>query len=104
MMGGEGNAYGNVFDNVAYCNPYFRPVDFDFHGFSEGPMSPPSHNLFINCYGFRGIKGAGLLTIYLRVVNLMYGLTLIGKGELLSHLFFVGDAIPSSLQKEQIIK
>ena len=55
MMGGEGNAYGNVFDNVAYCNPYFRPVDFDFHGFSEGPMSPPSHNLCIIFYCFRGI-------------------------------------------------
>lgn len=66
-------------------------------------MSPPSHNLFINCYGLGVLKAQGLLTIYLRVVNLMYGLTLIGKGELLSHLF-VGDAIPSSLQKEQIIK
>lgn len=59
MLGGEGNAYGNVFDNISYCTPYFKPVDFDFHGFSEGPMSPPSHNLFINIYGFRNIKGAG---------------------------------------------
>lgn len=59
MMGGEGNAYGNVFDNITYCNPYFSPVDFDFHGFSEGPMSPPSHNLFKNIHGFRNIKGAG---------------------------------------------
>lgn len=104
MMGGEGNAYGNVFDNVAYCNPYFRPVDFDFHGFSEGPMSPPSHNLFINCYGFRGIKGAGA----------SYNLPACGKsnvwininwqGRTVKSSFFVGDAIPSSLQKEQIIK
>ena len=35
------------------------------------------------------LKAQGLLTIYLRVVNLMYGLTLIGKGELLSHLFLL---------------
>ena len=59
MLGGEGNAYGNVFDRISYSNNYFKPVDFDFHGFSEGPMSPPSHNLFINIYGFRNIKGAG---------------------------------------------
>ena len=43
MMGGEGNAYGNVFSRVQYVNPVFKPVDYDFHGFSEGPMSPPSH-------------------------------------------------------------
>lgn len=61
MIGGEGNAYGNVFNNITYCNPYFKPADYDFHGFSEGPMSPPSHNLFINCYGFRNIKGAGAI-------------------------------------------
>ena len=61
MMGGEGNAYGNVFDNIGYCNPYFKPVDFDFHGFSEGPMSPPSHNLFINVSAFSRIKGAGAI-------------------------------------------
>jgi len=59
MMGGEGNAYGNVFYNISYSNPYFKPVDYDFHGFSEGPMSPPANNLFINCYGFRNAKGAG---------------------------------------------
>lgn len=59
MMGGEGNAYGNVFYNIFYNNPYFKPVDYDFHGFSEGPMSPPAYNLFINCFGFRSAKGAG---------------------------------------------
>lgn len=59
MLGGEGNAYGNVFDNISYSSPYFKSADYDFHGFSEGPMSPPSHNLFINIYGFRNIKGAG---------------------------------------------
>lgn len=58
MIGGEGNAYGNVFYKISYSNPYFNPVDYDFHGFSEGPMSPPAYNLFINCYGFRNAKGA----------------------------------------------
>lgn len=61
MMGGEGNAYGNVFSYVRYTNPYLKPVDFDFHGFSEGPMSPPSYNLFENIQGFSHIKGAGAL-------------------------------------------
>lgn len=61
MLGGEGNAYGNVFRNIQYLNPNFKPVDFDFHGFSEGPMSPPSHNLFEDIKGFRKIKTAGAL-------------------------------------------
>lgn len=61
MMGGEGNAYGNVFTDVSYRNPCFKPVDFDFHGFSEGPMSPPAYNLFENIRGFRAIKAAGAL-------------------------------------------
>lgn len=61
MMGGEGNAYCNVFSNVEYRNPLFNPVDFDFHGFSEGPMSPPSHNTFRDIKNFRYIKGAGAI-------------------------------------------
>ena len=59
MMGGEGNAYGNVFSDVKYLNPCFKPVDYDFHGFSEGPMSPPSYNLFENVYGFAQIGSSG---------------------------------------------
>jgi len=59
MMGGEGNAYCNVFSHVRYLNPTFKPVDFDFHGFSEGPMSPPAFNRFEQVEGFRYIKGAG---------------------------------------------
>ena len=42
----------NVFSRVKYVNPVFKPVDYDFHGFSEGPMSPPSHNLFELVSGF----------------------------------------------------
>jgi hypothetical protein len=59
MMGGEGNAYGNVFSDICYHSPVFKPVDFDFHGFSEGPMSPPAYNMFERVRGFRYIKGAG---------------------------------------------
>ncbi|MGN0328481.1 MAG: glycosyl hydrolase family 28-related protein [Lachnospira sp.] len=61
MLGGEGNAYGNVFSGIRYLNPSFHPVDFDFHGFGEGPMSPPSDNLFECISGFRCIKSAGAL-------------------------------------------
>lgn len=59
MMGGEGNAYANVFRDISYHHPAFKPADFDFHGFSEGPMGPPSYNVFERVRGFRYIKGAG---------------------------------------------
>ena len=59
MMGGEGNAYGNTFRDISYSTPLFKPADFDFHGFSEGPMSPPAYNTFEHITGFRYIKGAG---------------------------------------------
>lgn len=62
MMGGEGNAYDNVFENISYKNPHFNPVDYDFHGFAEGPFSPPADNTFKNVSGFRYIKGAGPVT------------------------------------------
>ena len=61
MMGGEGNAYANTFRQIHYLNPTFHPVDYDFHGFSEGPMSPPAYNLFEQVCGFRYIKGAGAI-------------------------------------------
>jgi hypothetical protein len=61
MMGGEGNCYGNVFTNISYANSENKYVDFDFHGFSEGPFSPPSYTLFDNIHGFSGIKGGGAL-------------------------------------------
>lgn len=61
MLGGEGNAYGNVFSRIKYSNPAYHPVDFDFHGFGEGPMSPPSDNLFECISGFRCIKSAGAI-------------------------------------------
>lgn len=61
MMGGEGNSYGNVFSNIKYLNPEYKPCDYDFHGFSEGPMSPPAYNLFENIYGFRYIKMGGAI-------------------------------------------
>ncbi|MEA5404563.1 hypothetical protein VB776_16645 [Arcicella sp. DC2W] len=61
MIGGEGNCYGNVFTEISYVNSENKPVDFDFHGFSEGPFSPPSYTLFDNCHGFRGIKASGTL-------------------------------------------
>lgn len=63
MMGGEGNAYCNVFRHIRYLNPVFNPVDYDFHGFSEGPMSPPAYNVFSDITGFRYIKSAGALFI-----------------------------------------
>lgn len=62
MMGGEGNAYDNTFQNISYNNQHFVPVDFDFHGFSEGPMSPPAYNKFYHISGFRFIKGAGAVS------------------------------------------
>lgn len=61
MLGGEGNSYGNVFSQIYYMNPCFKPVDFDFHGFSEGPFSPPAYNLFECIYGFRHIKTAAAM-------------------------------------------
>lgn len=61
MMGGEGNAYANVFRDINYSNPVFKPVDYDFHGIPEGPMCPPAYNLFEHIIGFRYIKGAGAI-------------------------------------------
>lgn len=64
MMGGEGNMYGNVFSRIYYLNPVFKPVDFDFHGFSEGPMSPPMFNLFENIYNFAYIHYSGSIHMH----------------------------------------
>lgn len=59
MLGGEGNSYGNVFSDIHYLNPSYNPVDFDFHGFSEGPMSPPMYTLFELIEGFSHIHLSG---------------------------------------------
>lgn len=61
MMGGEGNAYGNVFSRIHYLNPCFKPVEYDFHGFAEAPFSPPCYNLFELVYGFAAIHSSGPL-------------------------------------------
>lgn len=73
MIGGEGNAYGNVFTDVHYTNPYFKPVDFDFHGFSEGPMSPPSYNLLNVYMALLILRRLVLFTINLLVEEKIYG-------------------------------
>ncbi len=62
MMGGEGNAYGNVFADIRYLNPEFNPVDYDFHGFAPPSAAPPAGNLFMRIYGFRYMKHAGAIT------------------------------------------
>lgn len=61
FIGGEGNIYGNVFSRIRYLNPLNKYVDYDFHGFSEGPFSPPAENLFELCENIRGIKAAGTM-------------------------------------------
>lgn len=61
MLSGEGNAYTNSFNNISYQNSEFKPVDFDFHGFSEGPFSPPAYNIFNRVRNFRYIKGDGAM-------------------------------------------
>ena len=61
MLSGEGNAYTNSFNNISYQNSEFKPVDFDFHGFSEGPFSPPAYNRFSKVKNFRYIKGDGAM-------------------------------------------
>ncbi|MDO4801027.1 MAG: hypothetical protein Q4A15_02560 [Prevotellaceae bacterium] len=61
MLSGEGNAYTNSFNNISYQNSEFKPVDFDFHGFSEGPFSPPAYNIFNKVKNFRYIKGDGAM-------------------------------------------
>lgn len=61
MLSGEGNAYTNSFNNISYHNSEFKPVDFDFHGFSEGPFSPPAYNRFSKVRNFRYIKGDGAM-------------------------------------------
>ncbi|KAF2330661.1 DUF4955 domain-containing protein [Flavobacterium daemonense] len=59
VLSGEGNAYGNVFRNVAYKAVSAKPGMFDFHGFSDRRFSPPSENLFENIKGLNKISGGG---------------------------------------------
>lgn len=59
MIGGEGCSIANVFSNIRYLNPNNKYVDFDFHGVSSGPFTPPTLTLYYSIYGFRGIKAGG---------------------------------------------
>lgn len=121
MIGGEGNAYGNVFIDVHYTNPYFKPVDFDFHGFSEGPMSPPSYNLFECIYGFTHIKAAGALynqpacgreniwwnikTEYERKGdNLFISLPYMPKNKLMKNISALRHALVKAIQRKTITR
>lgn len=59
MIGVEGCSVANVYRNIRYLNPNNKYVDFDFHGVSSGPFTPPTMTLFENIQGFRGIKAGG---------------------------------------------
>lgn len=59
MIGGDGNAYGNVFSNVRYWHYDNKYADIDFHGFGIDSFSPPAWNLFENFEGLQRIRGNG---------------------------------------------
>jgi len=103
MLGGEGNAYGNVFSNISYLNASFKPVDFDFHGFSEGPMSPPANNLFENVIGFRYIKSAAALYNLPGCAQNNIWWNIFGEGEIVgSPLFICLPYVKKSVFKEYL--
>ncbi|MBK0384144.1 DUF4955 domain-containing protein [Pedobacter sp. SD-b] len=59
VLGGEGNAYGNVFSNINYNPKRKIPGMFDSHGFSDRRFSPPAENLFEDIKGMWKISGGG---------------------------------------------
>jgi len=59
MIGGDGNAYGNVFSDVKYWHYDNKYADIDFHGFGIDSFSPPAWNLFENFDGLQRIRGNG---------------------------------------------
>ncbi len=119
MLVAEGNCYCNHFHNISYNNSEFHPVDFDFHGFAEGSMSPPSHNKYSHITGFRYIKGAG--TIYnqpasgqnnswndittegeIKGVNIFYSMPYRPRSRFIRHLAALGTALVTLIKTRKL--
>ena len=104
MLGGEGNSYGNVFCNIRYLNPSYNPVYFDFHGFSEGPMSPPMYTLFEKVEGFSNVHLSGSLHMQPACGQYIYWWNCILEGEKINSPFYINHhyKLPSYKSKLKI--